>query len=93
MSRASKEAEAKAGASEVKSVKVTLENSKEDSASVQEELDAVNAYIDKLKPECESKAMSYEERKAAREAEIEGLKQVRTNTSTSIKTVVLRLLL
>merc|ERR1719478_980213 len=75
VSRASKEAEAKAAASEVKSLKVALENSKQDKASVSSELDAVNAYLEKLKPECESKAMSYEERKAAREAEIEGLKE------------------
>merc|ERR550537_1162433 len=74
VSRASKDAEAKAKASEVKTLKVTLENAKEDHASVSAELDSVNAYLEKLKPECESKAMSYGERKAAREAEIEGLK-------------------
>merc|ERR1719387_1136871 len=74
VSRAAKEAETKASQSEIKSLKVNLENYKEDQASVSEELDAVLAYIEKLKPECESKAMSYEERKAAREAEIEGLK-------------------
>jgi hypothetical protein len=44
-------------------------------ASVSKELDAVLAYIDKLKPQCEEKAMSYEEKKAKREAEIEGLKE------------------
>ena len=38
------------------------------------ELDAVLAYLDKLKPQCEVKVPSYEERKAAREQEIEGLK-------------------
>ena len=30
-------------------------------------------YIDKLRPQCEEKAMSYEEKKAAREAEIAGV--------------------
>jgi chromosome segregation ATPase len=74
IAKASKSAEAKAKASELKSVGSSLEMSKEDQASTSKELDAVNAYIDKLKPECESKAMSYEEKKAAREAEIEGLK-------------------
>merc|ERR1719159_602992 len=74
IAKASKQAEAKAKQSEVKSVTSSLEMSKEDQASTSKELDAVNAYIDKLKPECESKAMSYEEKKAAREAEIEGLK-------------------
>ena len=35
----------------------------------------VLAYLDKLKPECEVKVMSYEEKVARREAEIEGLKE------------------
>jgi len=75
VSKASKGAESKAKASEGKSLRSQLEHHKEDHASVSTELDAVLAYIDKLKPECESKAMSYEEKKAAREAEIEGLKE------------------
>merc|ERR550514_274181 len=75
VSKTSKETEAKGKASEAKSLKVQLEHNKEDHASVSKELDAVLAYIDKLKPECESKAMSYEEKKAARDAEIEGLKE------------------
>merc|ERR1719327_924286 len=75
ISKASKETEAKGKASEIKSLTVQLEHSKEDSASVSAELDAVLAYIDKLKPQCEEKAMSYAEKKAAREAEIDGLKE------------------
>merc|ERR1719390_420615 len=75
IAKASKSAEAKGKMSQVKSVGNSLEMSKEDQASTSKELDAVNAYIDKLKPECESKAMSYAEKKAAREAEIEGLKE------------------
>merc|ERR1719161_2571140 len=75
ISKATKETEAKAKASEAKSLTVQLEHSKEDHGSVSKELDAVLAYLDKLKPECESKAMSYAERKAAREAEISGLKE------------------
>merc|ERR1719262_1402468 len=63
IAKASKSAEAKAKASEVKSTENTLEMAKEDQASTSKELDAVNAYIDKLRPECESKAMSYEEKK------------------------------
>jgi len=74
ISKATKSAEAKGKGSEIKSVTSSLEMAKEDQASTGKELDAVNAYIDKLRPECESKAMSYEEKKAAREAEIEGLK-------------------
>merc|ERR1719331_2229369 len=75
VSRSTKEADAKAKASEVKSLTVELGHAEEDHASVSTELDAVNAYIDKLRPQCEEKAMSYEEKKAAREAEIAGLKE------------------
>merc|ERR1719326_1749912 len=46
-----------------------------DRAGVQEELDAVLEYLDKLKERCVAKAETYEERKAARDAEIAGLKQ------------------
>merc|ERR1719207_363130 len=75
ISKATKETEAKGKASEVKSLTVQLEHSKEDHSSVSSELDAVNPYIDKLRPQCEEKAMSYEEKKAKREAEIAGLKE------------------
>merc|ERR1719252_391983 len=75
ISKTTKETDAKAKESEIKSLTVQLGHSKEDHASTSEELDAVLAYIDKLKPQCEEKAMSYEEKKAAREAEIAGLKE------------------
>merc|ERR1719218_449060 len=75
VSKASKQAEAKGKASEVKSLTVQLSHSKEDHASVSAELDAVLSYIEKLKPQCEEKAMSYAEKKAKREAEIAGLKE------------------
>jgi len=75
VSKAEKIAEAKGKASEVKSLKVELGHHGEDKTSVTSELAAVNSYLDKLKPECESKAMSYAEKKAAREAEIAGLKE------------------
>jgi len=75
VSKATKEADAKAKASEVKSLTVQLGHAEEDITSVKTELAAVNAYIDKLRPQCEEKAMSYEEKKAAREAEIAGLKE------------------
>jgi len=75
IAKSTKMADAKGKESNIKSLKVSLEHHREDHASVSKELDAVNAYIEKLRPECESKAMSYEEKKAAREAEIEGLKE------------------
>jgi len=74
IAKATKGAESKAKQSQVKGVTSSLEMSKEDQASTGKELDAVHAYLDKLRPECETKAMSYEEKKAARDAEIEGLK-------------------
>jgi len=74
-SRAAKESDAKGKASEVKSLAVGLSNNKEDHAAVSEELNAVTSYIEKLKPECTTKTMSYAERKAARQAEIDGLKE------------------
>merc|ERR1719428_919776 len=74
-SKAAKEAEVKASQSEIKSLKVALENNGEDKTMVSTELDAVLDYIEKLKPQCEEKAMSYAEKKARREAEIAGLKE------------------
>merc|ERR1719310_1804419 len=67
IAKASKTAEAKAKESQVKAIANQLSMSKEDPATTSKELDAVLAFLDKLKPECESKAMSYEEKKAARE--------------------------
>merc|ERR1719316_1636158 len=75
VSKAAKQAEAKAAASEIKSLTVTLENSGEDHAMTSKELAAVMDYMEKLKPQCEEKAMSYAEKKARREAEISGLKE------------------
>jgi septal ring factor EnvC (AmiA/AmiB activator) len=75
VSKAAKMADAKGKQSEIKSLSVELEHSKEDHSSVSKELDAVLTYLDKLKPQCEEKAMSYAEKKAKREAEIEGLKE------------------
>lgn len=75
VSKATKQAELKGKATEIKSLQVALSQAKEDHSSVGEELDAVLAYIDKLKPQCETKAMSYEEKVARRNAEIDGLKE------------------
>merc|ERR1719265_2268183 len=74
-SKDAKEAEVKASLSEIKSLKVALENHGEDKTMTSTELDAVLSYIEKLKPQCEEKGMSYAEKKARREAEIAGLKE------------------
>merc|ERR1719498_1968181 len=75
VSKASKEAEVKGSTSEIKSLEVALKNSGDDLGMTNKELDAVMAYLEKLKPQCETKAMSYAEKKAKREAEIAGLKE------------------
>jgi len=74
-SKAAKEAEVKGSLSEIKSLTVSLENNGEDHTMTSSELAAVNEYVEKLKPQCEEKAMSYAEKKARREAEISGLKE------------------
>jgi len=74
MLKMTKEMEIKGKQSELKSIKSTLTDLSEDKTGLTGELDAVLAYLDKLKPQCEVKVPSYEERKAAREQEIEGLK-------------------
>merc|ERR1719506_312838 len=74
MLKATKEMEVKGKRSEVASLKTTMQDLGQDKESLTGELDAVLAYLDKLKPQCETKVPSYAERKAAREQEIEGLK-------------------
>jgi len=75
VARAADVEEVKGKENEVKRVEMSLVNYKEDHASTSKELDAVLAYLDKLKPQCETKVMSYAERKARREEEINGLKE------------------
>jgi hypothetical protein len=82
--------EFKADASQDKAVKTTDQKHKmaekstkesdkatalKDLRITQEELQAAMEYYDKLKPDCEVKVVSYAEKKAAREAEIESLKE------------------
>jgi len=75
IAKTTKLADAKGKASEVKSLTVALENNGQDKDMVGKELDAVLTYLDKLRPQCETKVMSYQEKKARRESEIEGLKE------------------
>uniref|UniRef100_A0A7S0A5K0 Uncharacterized protein n=1 Tax=Pyrodinium bahamense TaxID=73915 RepID=A0A7S0A5K0_9DINO len=53
-----------------------------DRAAVQQELDAVMEYLGSLNKECTEVAETYAERKARREAEIEGLKQALATLET-----------
>jgi len=75
VSKAAKLAEVKASLSQIKMLTSNLHDTKEDIDSVSKELSAVEAYLEELKPQCEEKTMSYAEKKARREAEIEGLKE------------------
>jgi len=78
VTKATKTGAVKAKSSEVKQLEVALGNYKENKATTTDELDAVLAYLDKLKPQCETKVVSYAERKAKREQEISGLKEALT---------------
>merc|ERR1719258_740087 len=73
--KATKSAEVKAKKTEVANLGTTLENYGDDKDGITKELSAVNAYLDKLKPQCEHEVPSYEERKQRREKEIDGLKE------------------
>jgi chromosome segregation ATPase len=75
LSRVAKIEEVKGKESETKTLEMNLLNYKEDKETTGKELDAVLEYLDKLKPQCETKVMSYAERKARREADIAGLKE------------------
>lgn len=72
---ASLEAEIKGAESQIKSLDVNLHDSNGDLKMVTKEKGAIGEYIAKLKPQCEGRAVSYEERKAKRDAEIAGLKE------------------
>lgn len=75
VSKASKEAEIKGALSQIKMLTTSLTETKEDLGMVSKEMAAIEAYLEELKPQCEEKTMSYAEKKAKREAEIEGLKE------------------
>jgi chromosome segregation ATPase len=74
-SAAAKKEEIKAAETEIKVLDVALQGDTEDLRMTNKELDAVMEYVEKLKPQCEVKIMTYEEKKAKRENEIEGLKE------------------
>jgi len=78
VAKTTKQQDAAGKQSEVKQLEVALSNYKEDHATLSDEMTAVLNYLDKLKPQCETKVMSYAERKAKREAEIAGLKEALT---------------
>jgi hypothetical protein len=78
VAKAEKTADVDGKNTELKQLEVAVGNYKENKATTTQELDAVLTYLDKLKPQCETKALSYTERKAKRDAEIGGLKEALT---------------
>ena len=74
VTKATKQKDAEYKSAESKKTSTLIAETKDDRSGVQGELDAVLEYLDKLKPICIAKAEPYEERKARREAEIDGLK-------------------
>jgi len=84
VSKASKEVDIKGKTAEISQLETALLNYKEDHATLSNEMSAVLDYVDKLKPQCETKVVSYAEKKAKREAEITGLREaLATLTPTS----------
>merc|ERR1719231_1287748 len=59
VAKAAKLTEVQGKNSEVKSLKVALTHHNEDYKSTSREYDSVVTYLDKLKPECETKVMTY----------------------------------
>jgi chromosome segregation ATPase len=75
VSKAAKQAEIRAAQSEIRSLAVAMDASGDDYKMVGQELDAIGAYIDKLKPQCEAQVLNHQEKVKRREEEIAGLKE------------------
>jgi len=69
----SKKMEIKMSESQVMSLTEAIGDYGVDKRESSKTMDAILEYIDKLKPTCENRVVPYAERKAKREAEIEGL--------------------
>eukprot|EP00397_Hematodinium_sp_SG-2012_P020838 GEMP01021495.1.p1 GENE.GEMP01021495.1~~GEMP01021495.1.p1 ORF type:complete len:679 (+),score=280.44 GEMP01021495.1:99-2135(+) len=74
VSTATKNASVQGKEQEAARVEQQINDSTTDRDGVNEELSAVLEYLEKLRPQCTTEPESYEERKARREHEIEGLK-------------------
>merc|ERR550519_1804818 len=75
VSKATKKAAVQGKTQESARLEQLISDASSDRDGVQEELSAVLEYLEKLRPQCTTEPMSYEERKARREHEIKGLKE------------------
>merc|ERR1719353_654682 len=75
ITKTTKEQDAKYKSAEATSLDKTISELSSDKDTTNSELSAVLEYYGKIKERCVAKPESYEERKARREAEIEGLKE------------------
>merc|ERR1711953_82866 len=75
VSKTMKDQDLKYKTKEVKGLKKAIADLSSDRDTLSTELSAVNEYYAKLKDRCIAKPETYEERKARREAEINGLKE------------------
>mmetsp|Transcript_20640 Transcript_20640/g.30427 ORF Transcript_20640/g.30427 Transcript_20640/m.30427 type:complete len:332 (-) Transcript_20640:116-1111(-) len=75
VTKVSKSQDVKFKTQESKSLDATISEISTDKDTVSSELSAVNDYLAKLQERCVAKPETYEERKARRDAEIDGLKQ------------------
>jgi len=73
VSTATKRASIEGKTQEAARLEQSITDAKSDLGGVSEELSAVLEYLDKLRPQCVAEPESYEDRKARREREIEGL--------------------
>jgi hypothetical protein len=74
VSNATKKTSAEGKTQESARLEQLVSDATSDRDGVQEQLSAVLEYLEKLRPQCTTEPESYEERKARREHEIEGLK-------------------
>merc|ERR1719428_1070384 len=75
VSKTAKKMEIKTSESQIMSLTEAVGDYTIDLTEGTKAMDAILAYAEKLKPQCENRVVPYAERKAKREAEIEGLKE------------------
>jgi chromosome segregation ATPase len=75
VAKTAKESEIAGSKREIASLDVAIGHHTEDKAMSEKELAAIKEYVESLKPTCYGRVVPYAERKAKREAELDGLKE------------------